>query len=160
MLPEDQDDEQDWSERIGRPRYAMAESDEYGGDTPATLLKSRINGTIRSNGTSHIDTHSIASSSASSYSSSQFASSSSHPLLPLQSLLVQQTPSAGRGVFAAIRLSAGTLVEVSHVLLFPAKEYQEFGQHTELDSYTFVWSKGPEGKTMALALGLGECSEA
>jgi hypothetical protein len=123
----------------------------------SSALKQRSNGMMRSNGTNHSDAHLNAPSPSNGHSSSsQFASTSSHPLLAPQSLLVRQTSNAGRGVFAAVPLGAGTLVEVSHVLLFPAKEYHDHGRHTELDNYTFVWSKGAEGKTMALALGLGE----
>ncbi len=43
------------------------------------------------------------------------------------------------------------MIEVSPVLLFTAKEYEEHGKHTVLDHYTFVWRDG----RMALALGLG-----
>lgn len=79
----------------------------------------------------------------------------SYPVLDRNVLYVSNTPSAGRGVFAAVPLIAGTLVEVSHVLLFEAGEYQQHGQHTQLDSYTYVWTKSAQGNTMALALGLG-----
>jgi hypothetical protein len=87
---------------------------------------------------------------------SSFASSSSQPVLPADSLHVRQTATAGRGVFASVPLTAGTLLDVSHILLFPAKEYHEHGRHTQLDDYTYIWSKGSEGNTMALALGIGE----
>lgn len=78
-----------------------------------------------------------------------------HPCLPLNALLVRQTEAAGRGVFAQNDLKAGTLLDVSHVLLFPAKQYAMHGKFTELDSYTYVWSKTEEGSVMALALGIG-----
>lgn len=112
------------------------------------------------NGATHDeDTQSTASCSfAKLEPSSQRSPSSSStlPVLPPGSLYVRTTLAAGRGVFAAVDLPAGTLVEVSHVLLFPAKEYHEHGRYTQLDDYTYVWSKGAEGKTMALALGIGE----
>lgn len=79
-----------------------------------------------------------------------------HPVIGQGALIVRQTDSAGRGVFACRSLSAGTLVEVSHVLLFPPDEYHRFGRHTRLDDYTYVWSKSSSGSTMALALGIGE----
>ncbi|UZJ57236.1 hypothetical protein CBS101457_006556 [Exobasidium rhododendri] len=92
---------------------------------------------------------------SSSSARSSFASTSSQPVLPPDSLHVRQTASAGRGVFASVPLTAGTLLDVSHILLFPAKEYHDHGRHTQLDEYTYVWSKGIEGNTMALALGIG-----
>ncbi|KAH8104815.1 hypothetical protein BXZ70DRAFT_998726 [Cristinia sonorae] len=57
----------------------------------------------------------------------------------------------GRGVYASRDISAGTLIEISPVLLFTQNEYKEHGQFTVLDHYTFKW---PDGR-MALALGLG-----
>ncbi|PWN36725.1 protein methyltransferase [Meira miltonrushii] len=75
--------------------------------------------------------------------------------VPKGALSVRKTDQAGRGVFAAKPLQAGMLLNVSHVLLFPADEYQEHGRHTQLDNYTYIWSKGKDGSTMALALGLG-----
>ncbi|OCH90027.1 hypothetical protein OBBRIDRAFT_879482 [Obba rivulosa] len=57
----------------------------------------------------------------------------------------------GRGVYASRDLSAQSVVEISPVLLFAAKEYEEHGKHTVLDHYTFKWRDG----RMALALGLG-----
>jgi len=126
-------------------------------------VKKWTNGTAQHNeDTNARDMHATASSFLTKIPlspgsiSSQFASSSLHPILPLNSLHVRQTGSAGRGVFASFPLSAGTVVEISHVLLFPAKEYHEHGRHTQLDDYTYVWSKGSEGKKMALALGIGK----
>lgn len=76
--------------------------------------------------------------------------------MPSGSLEIRRTASAGRGVFAAAPLRAGTLVEISHVLLFEAQEYEEHGKHTLLDEYTYIWRKSTsEGNTMALALGIG-----
>lgn len=75
--------------------------------------------------------------------------------IPTGALSVRKTTSAGRGVFAVKPLKAGMLINVSHVLLFPADEYQVHGKHTQLDNYTYIWNKGADGVTMALALGLG-----
>lgn len=80
----------------------------------------------------------------------------SYPLVDRQSLYVRETQSSGRGVFAAVPLASGSLIEVSHVLLFPPDEYQHHGRHTQLDNYTYVWTKSSQGSTMALALGLGK----
>ncbi|EPQ29063.1 uncharacterized protein PFL1_03352 [Pseudozyma flocculosa PF-1] len=62
---------------------------------------------------------------------------------------------SGRGIYASRRLPAGTLLEISPVLLFPPGEYDKFGRHTQLDGYTFVWRRTEAGSIMALALGLG-----
>ena len=52
---------------------------------------------------------------------------------------------------ACREIPAQTVVEITPVLLFGAKEYEEHGKQTVLDHYTFVWRDG----RMALALGLG-----
>ena len=79
------------------------------------------------------------------------------PHLNSHGLQIYRTEAAGRGVFATKEIPAGTLLEVSPVLVFPAKEYEQHGRHTQLDSYTFIWNKESSGKSdMALALGLGE----
>ncbi|TFK81833.1 hypothetical protein K466DRAFT_666881 [Polyporus arcularius HHB13444] len=66
-------------------------------------------------------------------------------------LRIEYAEGKGRGVYATREIPAQTLIEVSPVLLFTAKEYEEHGKHTVLDHYTFVWRDG----RMALALGLG-----
>lgn len=50
-------------------------------------------------------------------------------------------------------MQAGTLIEISPVLVFPREEWLTYGNKTLLDCYTFKW--GGMGD-MALALGLGE----
>lgn len=70
-------------------------------------------------------------------------------------LCICDTPTAGRGVFASRLIARDVVIEISPVLVFSADEYQAHGQHTLLDSYTFVWEKRSGGSTMALALGLG-----
>lgn len=77
------------------------------------------------------------------------------PHLNVFGLEIRSTASAGRGIFASKPILRDTVIEISPVLLFGAAEYQAHGQHTLLDSYTFVWEKRLEGSTMALALGLG-----
>ncbi|CEH16581.1 hypothetical protein CBOM_06517 [Ceraceosorus bombacis] len=80
---------------------------------------------------------------------------SEHMNRPTASSADVSHPERGRGVFATRDLSAGTVIDISPVLLFPADEYEQHGQHTQLDSYTFVWRRSKEGSEMALALGLG-----
>lgn len=83
--------------------------------------------------------------------------------------LVRHIQGKGRGVFGTIihtiyatfslkqpsaascPLLAGTVLEISPVLLFNKDEYSNHGRHTILDHYTFKWRDG----RMALALGLG-----
>jgi hypothetical protein len=58
-----------------------------------------------------------------------------------------------RSVLSATRrIEAGTLIEISPVLLFEKKEYDEHARFTLLDHYTFTWGDG----RMALPLGLGK----
>lgn len=52
-------------------------------------------------------------------------------------------------------MQAGTLIDISPVLVFPQEEYTQHGSKTQLDCYTFKWGRTGE---MALALGLGEHS--
>lgn len=68
-------------------------------------------------------------------------------------LLILSDQSRGRGVYASRPLRAGTLVEISPVLLFGKAEWESHGSETVLQSYTFKWGRMGE---MALALGLGE----
>lgn len=128
-----------------------------GNGGPSSMLVSRSRGAEVYDGRSGADVDVVQ------YLPSKVASTSSVPMgtsiVQPGTLQIRQTASAGRGVFAATPLKAGTLVEVSHVLLFDAKEYEEHGQHTLLHEYTYVWSRSSgEGSTMALALGIGESS--
>lgn len=78
------------------------------------------------------------------------------PHLNVHGLVIFTSPKSGRGVYATRPIAAGTTVEISPILLFPGEEYEKHGQHTQLDSYTFVWSKRSGGQSdMALALGMG-----
>lgn len=48
-------------------------------------------------------------------------------------------------------IPAGTVVDISPVLLFPKENYTAHAKYTIVDDYAFVWGDGH----MALALGLG-----
>ncbi|CAO1622264.1 unnamed protein product [Parajaminaea phylloscopi] len=76
----------------------------------------------------------------------------STPHLNQHNLLILSHQSRGRGVYASRPMLAGTLIDISPVLIFPREEWLAHGQKTLLDSYTFKW--GGMGD-MALALGLG-----
>lgn len=77
------------------------------------------------------------------------------PHLNTYGLRICETENAGRSVFASQPIASNTIIEISPVLLFNPEEYEAYGRHTILDSYTFVWKKSTSGNTMALALGLG-----
>ncbi|KAI0769853.1 hypothetical protein C8Q74DRAFT_853218 [Fomes fomentarius] len=72
-------------------------------------------------------------------------------ILNSSGLRIEYALGKGRGVYSCREIPAQTVIEISPVLLFNAKEYEEHGRHTVLDHYTFVWRDG----RMALALGLG-----
>lgn len=68
-------------------------------------------------------------------------------------LKVLNTRHMGRGVFARESIPAGTLIEVSPVLLVSNLEYkQHILEKTIFESYLFTWSRAGD---YALALGLG-----
>ncbi|KZO93583.1 hypothetical protein CALVIDRAFT_245031 [Calocera viscosa TUFC12733] len=76
--------------------------------------------------------------------------------LNTHALEIQTTANKGRGVYATYAIPQGTLVEISPVLLFTPDEWEDYGRHTVLDHYTFIWRTPGESKpSMALALGLG-----
>lgn len=77
------------------------------------------------------------------------------PHLNTYELQICDTGFSGRSIFASRAIPSNTVIEISPVLLFSAREYDEHGKHTILDSYTFVWERSLGGNTMALALGLG-----
>ncbi|PWN19843.1 hypothetical protein BCV69DRAFT_35809 [Microstroma glucosiphilum] len=76
----------------------------------------------------------------------------STPHLNPNNLLILSHQSRGRGVYASRPLPAGTVVEISPVLIFGKDEWEQHGSRTILDCYTFKWGRMGE---MALALGLG-----
>lgn len=83
------------------------------------------------------------------------------PTLHSSPIQILSTPSQGRGVYSTETIPAGTLIEISPVLLLNDAEYYGGGKEGEgkgvegsvLRSYVFTW-RGVEGG-MAVALGLG-----
>ena len=75
------------------------------------------------------------------------------PYINTFGLRICETRTAGRSVFASQPIESNTIIEISPVLLFNPEEYEAYGRHTILDSYTFVWERNTSGNTMALALG-------
>ncbi|KAI9473514.1 MAG: hypothetical protein EXX96DRAFT_578307 [Benjaminiella poitrasii] len=65
-------------------------------------------------------------------------------------LELRTDPVRGRGVFTKEKIRRNTLVEISPILFFDSKEYDDHGKHTILDHYTYCWPGG-----FGLALGLG-----
>lgn len=68
----------------------------------------------------------------------------------LPSLTVAPSPNRGRGVFATEKIKANTVIEISPVLVFPAKEVAD-AEKTLLYNYFFEW--GNNLKKRALGLG-------
>lgn len=62
----------------------------------------------------------------------------------------RSSPVHGTGVFAAIDLSSGDVIEVCPVLIVPAEHVEAFNT-TGLDHHCYAWSDG----AVAIALGLG-----
>ncbi|MFI4920484.1 MAG: SET domain-containing protein [Gammaproteobacteria bacterium] len=67
-------------------------------------------------------------------------------------LAVRATESKGRGVFALVRIPAGTLIETSDVVLIPEPDMEAL-EDSILGNYFFRWGEGD--KQGALALGYG-----
>ncbi|KXT02688.1 hypothetical protein AC578_1159 [Pseudocercospora eumusae] len=65
----------------------------------------------------------------------------------------------GRGVFASAPIPAGTIIDISPVLILGIEENLNYIEHTSLYHYTYNWSTiSPEGtpqKSQAVVLGLG-----
>jgi SET domain-containing protein len=66
------------------------------------------------------------------------------------SLAIQDCGLKGRGIVTRRPIPSRTIIDISPILLFPTEEYNQHGQFTQLDHYTYRWQGG-----MALALGLG-----
>ncbi|KAM0749917.1 hypothetical protein T439DRAFT_42353 [Meredithblackwellia eburnea MCA 4105] len=84
------------------------------------------------------------------------------PILHQSPIQILSSPSKGRGVYSTTTLPAGTLIDISPVLLLSDSEYYGVGSQpgqgngvegSVLRGYVFTW-KGREGG-MALALGVG-----
>ena len=71
----------------------------------------------------------------------------------LPSLTVAHSETRGRGVFTSEKIKVKTIVEVSPVLVFPAKEVPD-AEKTLLFNYFFEWGK----KLKKRALGMGYIS--
>lgn len=69
-------------------------------------------------------------------------------ILPI--LTIAMSPERGRGVFATERIAAGTVIEVSPVLVLSAAERVEV-EKTRLYDYIFEW--GDDGAQCCVAMG-------
>jgi SET domain-containing protein len=67
-------------------------------------------------------------------------------------LIVKQSPSRGRGVFAARRFRVGEVIEVCPVIALSSDDATKLDD-THLYNYYFGW--GAENKGAAIALGFG-----
>ena len=65
-------------------------------------------------------------------------------------LTIVDTPKMGRGVFSSEKIEAGTIIEISPVIVMNAKE-RELLDQTSLHDYIFVW--GAELNQCCMALG-------
>jgi len=70
-------------------------------------------------------------------------------ILPI--LIVAPSDKRGRGVFAAEKISAGTVIEISLVLVLSAKD-RKLVEKTLLFDYIFEWGEA-KGKKACIALG-------
>lgn len=68
----------------------------------------------------------------------------------LPHLYVHNTDLKGRGVFTAIAIPAGSLMEICPLILIPKSQMLLLDQ-TELYNYYFIWDQD----TLAIALGYG-----
>lgn len=68
----------------------------------------------------------------------------------LPSLFIAPSAKGGRGVFTAEKIAAGTIIEISPVLVFSKKE-RKIMEQTALYNYIFEWGKS--GKKAALGMG-------
>lgn len=66
-------------------------------------------------------------------------------------LFVAATESMGRGVFTSERIPAGTVIEISPVIVM-SREEREHLDKTLLHDYIFVWGKYEDQCCMALGL--------
>ena len=75
-----------------------------------------------------------------------------NPLLPFihPALYIADSPQKGRGVFAKEYLGAGTVIEVSPVIVFSAAERKKL-EETALYNYIFEW--GDDNTQCCVALG-------
>lgn len=70
-------------------------------------------------------------------------------ILPI--LVVAPSEQRGRGVYSSAAIAAGTIVEISPVLVFSRKDRKHL-EKTKLYDYLFEWSH-PKSKKVCVALG-------
>jgi len=70
----------------------------------------------------------------------------------IQGIYFASSPLGGRGVFTAVPIEKGSLIEICPVIVLPKKEV-EIIHGTRLHDYYFLW--GRELKQAAIALGFG-----
>ncbi len=73
------------------------------------------------------------------------------PLTPSTLIEVRRTGQKGRGVFARVSISEGTVIERAPVIVIPAIEIDENPYDTVLTRYCFQWGRD----SVALVLGYG-----
>jgi SET domain-containing protein len=74
------------------------------------------------------------------------------PMQRLPGIYFAPSEKGGRGVFSAIYISEGTLIEVCPMIVLPEEDFQKIHDST-LHDYYFLW--GDEENQCAIALGFG-----
>jgi SET domain-containing protein len=74
------------------------------------------------------------------------------PMQRLPGIYFDASEKGGRGVFSAIYISAGTLIEICPMIVLPEEDFQKI-HDSSLHDYYFLW--GDEEKQCAIALGFG-----
>lgn len=74
------------------------------------------------------------------------------PMQRLPGIYFAPSDKGGRGVFSAIYISVGTLIEVCPMIVLPAEDFQKI-HDSSLHDYYFLW--GDEENQCAIALGFG-----
>jgi len=74
------------------------------------------------------------------------------PMQRLPGIYFAPSEKGGRGVFSAIHISEGTLIEVCPMIVLPEEDFQKIHDST-LHDYYFLW--GDEENQCAIALGFG-----
>lgn len=70
----------------------------------------------------------------------------------LPSIYIAPSPLGGRGVFTSEDIPAGSIIEISPVIVLPAKDVAHI-HATKLHDYYFIWGK--KDKKCAIVLGYG-----
>jgi SET domain-containing protein len=74
------------------------------------------------------------------------------PMQRLPGIYFAPSEKGGRGVFSAIYISEGTLIEVCPMIVLPEEDFQKIHDST-LHDYYFLW--GDDENQCAIALGFG-----